>query len=159
MTTDLTSGDHLQVSWKKRLWRPLAIGGFVLLFVAGLVAYVTIHRHATWENAHRGVKITYEVEGTAKAVKITYTGPVGDPEQIQDVTLPWTAEVTVENWVLVASVWATSSTPGGTVTCRLFADGQKVAEQTSGGGYISANCVGVTGNKFAPFPATRDVTD
>lgn len=156
MTNDQKSGDRRQVSRKLRLWRPVAIGGFVLLFVGGLVAYVTVHKRLVWEQAHRGVTVTYQVEGTASAVKITYTGPVGDPEEIRDVSLPWTAEVTVEKWVLVASLWATSSTPGGTVTCRVLADGQKVAEQTSDGAFISANCVGATGNKFAPHPATRE---
>lgn len=155
MTNDPTSSEPVQTSRQRRLWRALAIVGCVALFVAGLVAYVKIHNRATWENAHRGVTISYQVEGTASAVKITYTGPIGDSVEIRDVSLPWSADVTVENSVLLASLWATSSVPGGTVTCRVLADGKKVAEQSSDGAFVSANCVGATGNKFAPFPATK----
>ncbi|AEV85431.1 hypothetical protein ACWT_4411 [Actinoplanes sp. SE50] len=113
----------------------------VVLVAASAAAVMFIVRDGS------GLKVRYEVEATSKtATMITWTN--GTSSEISKVPaslgetagLPWSTTVTFKKSQQYVAVAVTLSEPGN-ATCRMFFDGEKVAETTNPGGVI---CEGTT---------------
>ncbi|OBK24239.1 hypothetical protein A5635_18265 [Mycobacterium asiaticum] len=142
---------------KKRLVWPWVLAVSVILVGVLVLVFFNLYNRDNWERAHRKRTLTYQVEGTASALSISYTVPDGSDGEDRNPALPWSKDVTnFGRNVLIARVWATSYDSGATLTCRILSDGKKVTEQTSSGAVASVNCVADTGNKLQiGMPATR----
>ena len=89
--------------------------------------------------------VRYEVEGSGTALSITYSTMNGggfSSEALNDVAVPWSAEVPVNTEGFTSySLTASTDEDGGTLTCRIRVDGQVVQEATSSGPYQTAMCM------------------
>lgn len=85
-----------------------------------------------------GKVIRYEVSGSGQA-SITYTG--GDGKVVQDdVTLPWTKEVTTQENFFLASVIVLQLGGKNNLTCTVSSDGKELRTRTSTG---VVTCTGI----------------
>ncbi len=86
--------------------------------------------------------VRYEVNGTARDVRVTYRNASGAIEEQASVPLPWSLEFTAEtfDWLHVHVFNATLS---GTVSCKVLIDGQVFREAESTGGLTTASCGGL----------------
>lgn len=87
--------------------------------------------------------VVYEVstEGSGSAM-LTYTTGSGGVEQEYEAALPWSEEVLVTSHYGVSYASLSASTNPGTtsITCRVFIEGELVAEETNSGDYASVTC-------------------
>jgi hypothetical protein len=128
----------------RRVW-PWVLGGFVLVVLAGVGGFaVFVHRlgNKIEEGTKYEVDVRYRVEGSGSSVAITYTVGVAHTAKDTAASLPWTKDVSTGGTV---SLIATNGESGGTITCRIFADGKQVSEQTAAGPHASASCTGDVG--------------
>jgi Mycobacterium membrane protein len=88
------------------------------------------------------VDVTYRVEGSGSSVAITYTVGVAHTATDTAASLPWTKVVATGGTV---SLTAMNGQSGGTITCRIFANGEELSEQTAAGPLASASCIGDVG--------------
>jgi hypothetical protein len=93
------------------------------------------------------VTITYEVDGSAPSADITYETPSGISQQNGvDVPLTRTSDGGLGiRFNFVAGDFVSISAQnggGGTITCRIRADGRVIAENTASGQYAIASCDG-----------------
>lgn len=143
---------------RKPLW-PWVVGGVALLVVA-MVAIAAAVLVSTAGRSGRTVTMSYEVEGTARSVSITSSRTDGDDVTDNRVSLPWSKKVTPKSDVLFVRVWVIADAPGGALTCRIFQNGKKVAEETASGSMASVHCVGETGYQLqfhrTPSPKLGD---
>lgn len=97
--------------------------------------------------------IRYEVSGSTSNAHLSYKNESGGTEQIE-VIPPWSMDFTAQTWTHVA-ITAFNGRPSGTVSCRLFFDGELVQEAESVGGYKWAHCgglAGIVGEEATPQP-------
>jgi Cell division protein len=91
--------------------------------------------------------VVYEVTGEGTA-DIMYSDANAGLPQENDVSLPWTKELTVPASVLVLSLTATrADTTGqasGEITCRIVVDGKEVIKNSASGPFAIASCVDST---------------
>ncbi|WP_205874401.1 hypothetical protein [Mycobacterium camsae] len=130
----------------RRLLWPWVLGGVALLVVVMLGVVVVVLMKPSSEDKRRAVTMTYQVQGTAKTARVSYTGPT-DSDENHEVSLPWSIEVVVGKTVVMAGVTVTTLESGATVECRVLANGKQVAH--NGPSPMIAGCLGETGN---PWP-------
>jgi hypothetical protein len=142
------AGHYYSQPPRRRLW-PWLLGGFVLIVVVVFlsigVCVVFVNRVA--KNAQDGsrytIPVTYQVEGSGRSVAIKYSPGIGHHTSTATATaLPWTKDAITGGTV---SLTATNDQSGGTITCRIFANGKQIAEQTATGPLASASCSGDAG--------------
>jgi Mycobacterium membrane protein len=95
------------------------------------------------DEAERNVTFTYQVEGSADSVDVSYTGADNNEVREEDVSLPWSKDVTItiEGAFTFVSLSATNLS-SGRITCRILADGKEVHEASSEGPIGIASCLG-----------------
>jgi hypothetical protein len=127
----------------RRVWL-WALGGAVFVVVLGIACVVLLHRVANnMEEASKyEVDVTYRVEGSASSVAIAYTVGVAHTAKETASSLPWAKDVETGGTVALT---ATNGQSGGMITCRIFANGKQVSEQSASGPLASARCVGDVG--------------
>ncbi|MEM8533892.1 MAG: MmpS family transport accessory protein, partial [Chloroflexota bacterium] len=76
--------------------------------------------------------IRYEVSGSTSNAHLSYQNESGGTEQVE-VIPPWSMDFTAQTWSHVA-ITAFNGRASGTVSCRLFFDGELVQEAESVGG-------------------------
>ncbi len=99
------------------------------------------------EDPDHEVAVSYEVEGTAGDVSITYLGHDLGMAREMVAGLPWRRDVLIESFGTMVSLIAVNDADGGEVTCRILIGGRLVSEQTSTGPYASAGCSGNAGGE------------
>ena len=137
-------GYHQQPPRGRRVW-PWLLGGFVLIVLLGIGAFaVVVHRlgNRIEESSKYAVVVTYRVEGSGSPVAITYTVGIAHTAKDTAASLPWTKDVSTGGNV---SLTAMNDQSGGTITCRIFANGKQISEQTATGPAASARCNGDVG--------------
>ena len=137
-------GYYQQPPRGRPLW-PWVLGGFVLVVVLGIGGVLLfLHRlgNNIEEDSKYTVDVTYRVEGSGKSVAILYTVGIAHTAEVPAASLPWTKEVSTGG---IVSLTAMNDQSGGTVTCRIFANGKQVSEQTATGPLASARCTGDVG--------------
>jgi hypothetical protein len=90
-----------------------------------------------------GKKITvvYEVTGDGPA-SIVYTEKLGDSaKRVDNATLPWQLETTMEGAALISVTGIRTGTDKGSITCRATVDGKEVAKRTRKGTFATASCI------------------
>ncbi|MGW4942748.1 MmpS family transport accessory protein [Actinoplanes sp. NPDC004185] len=86
------------------------------------------------------LKVEYEVTGDGPA-EIVYVEKLGgDPQRVRNATLPWRKTVTMKGSSLVSVIAVRGATSEGKLSCSAKVDGQKVAQKTSQGSFITAAC-------------------
>jgi hypothetical protein len=86
------------------------------------------------------ITVGYEVTGDGPA-SIVYTEKLGDsPKRIDNATLPWTVEATMQGTTFVSVTAIRSGTGTGTISCRVTVDGKEVAHRTRKGTFATASC-------------------
>jgi hypothetical protein len=95
--------------------------------------------------------VTYQVEGSAAKIAISYVNETGATEQ-RDLAGPWSASFTTTTWRYVG-VSVFNPTLEGSVTCRLYVDSVLIQEATSTGAWKVASCGALAGVRAAtPTP-------
>jgi hypothetical protein len=143
-------GYYYQQSPRKRPVWPWVLGTvFLLVFLgfAACFAFVGGVANNINKESQRQVTVTYEVEGSGSSVAVTYSRSDFNTAQDTDVTLPWTKQITISGFLKTVSLIATNGHSDGTVTCRILADGNVIAQQTSSGPFATASCIGNAGQK------------
>lgn len=120
---------------------------FVFACVAGCVAFFGRVAHNMDTESKREVDIVYQVEGSGRSASIMYSGREMNSSQDTAVRLPWSKSITISGFLKSVSLTATNDETGGTITCRILADGREITEQTASGPFASANCFGDAGKK------------
>ncbi|MET8796715.1 MmpS family transport accessory protein [Nocardia sp. NPDC004568] len=131
--------------WTGRPWVGAAIVLVVLCLTGGCLAMVAGIADQGDGNSDREVAVSYEVEGTAGDVSITYLGHDLGMTRETAAALPWRRDVLIESFGTMVSLIAVKDAGGGAVTCRILIGGRLVSEQTSTGSYASAGCSGNAG--------------
>jgi len=123
------------------LW---VFGGLVVIVVLGYVCVTLLHRvgNDMQEESKYAVGVTYRVEGSGGPVAIAYTVGVARTANDTAARLPWTRDVFTGG---VVSLTATTDESGGTVTCKILANGRQIADQTVTGSAASVRCTGDVG--------------
>jgi hypothetical protein len=86
------------------------------------------------------ITVTYEVTGDGP-VSIVYLEKIGgSPKHLDNVTLPWKFETTMEGATLISVTAIRSGTDPGTISCRATVDGAQVAQRTQTGTFATASC-------------------
>lgn len=133
-----------------RARRPWVVAGtvsVVLCLVGGCVAAVAGIATVSREETAPEIAVSYEVEGTAADVSVTYLGHDLGMTRETAAGLPWRRDVLIESFGTMVSLIAVNDADGGEVTCRILIGGRLVSEQTSTGPYASAGCSGSTGGQ------------
>ncbi|WP_030687237.1 MmpS family transport accessory protein [Streptomyces sp. NRRL B-1347] len=115
---------------KRRKW-PWVLLGVILLLTGGCVALVV----GISEESGREITVRYEVTGNAKDVAITYaTYSDGNMSlnQVTDIDPPWRKELKTKGFVKGGRLAVTTGAAGGTVHCRVTADGTTRTATASG---------------------------
>jgi Mycobacterium membrane protein len=126
---------------RRRVW-PWVLGGLVLvvlLGIGGFFVFVDRVAHHVEEGSKYQVPVTYRVEGSGSSVGITYTVGVAHTATDTAASLPWTKDIATGGTV---SLSARNDQSGGMLTCRIFANGKQIAEQTVTGPLATASCSG-----------------
>lgn len=95
--------------------------------------------------------VTYEVQGSAATIAISYSNASGATEQ-RDISANWSTSFTTTTWQHV-HITAFNPTLSESVTCRLFVDGVLIQEASSTGTWKLASCgtlAGVTAATSTP---------
>ncbi|TFB85576.1 hypothetical protein E3O44_13350 [Cryobacterium algoricola] len=100
--------------------------------------------------ASKGNTVIYEVTsdaGTAGSIRyMTFNSGGPGQEQTFDAPLPFTNEMTLEDGGLFSSstfsLTAAASAEATTISCKITANGEVIAEQTSTGAYSVVACSG-----------------
>ena len=82
------------------------------------------------------------MEGSGSSAAIQYTVGIAHTAKDTAASLPWSKDVSTGGNV---SLTATNDQSGGTITCRIFANGKQISEQTATGPLTSARCSGDVG--------------
>src|SRR5215212_645863 len=133
------------VAPKKRPVWPWILGGIFLVIFLGVgacVAFVGGVASNLDKETKREVEVIYAVSGSGRSVAITYSGRDFNTAQETAVSLPWKKSVTIDGLGKTVSLTATNDMNGGTITCRITANGKTIAEQTSSGPFATASCIG-----------------
>ncbi len=133
---------------KKRLLWPWVLGGIFLVIFLGFgacVAFVGGVATNIDKETKREVTVTYSVTGSGKSVAITYSGRDFNTAQETAVSLPWNKNMTIDGLSKSVVLRATNDFGGGTITCKITANGTTLAEQTSSGPFSTASCIGNAG--------------
>ncbi len=142
-------GYYQQPPRKRRVW-PWVLGGFVFIVflgVGGCIAFIGAVATDIDKESKREVNVTYQVEGSASSAAITYSGRDFNTAQDTAVSLPWSKQVTIDGLGKTVTLTATNDESGGTITCRILADGKQVSEQTASGPLATASCMGDAGQE------------
>lgn len=90
-------------------------------------------------------QITYEVTGTTPDVFITYNNRNDNTSQISNASLPWEHSFTVSlssTDYFFYYVSAQNNYGSGSVTTKVYVDGDKIDESTSTGAYVISTTSG-----------------
>lgn len=86
-------------------------------------------------------EVTYTITGTAATVDITLNNATGGTEQYSDVPVPWEKHYDdITDWFLYVS--AQNQGSSGTVTVKVYHNGNLVDSATSSGAYVIATASG-----------------
>jgi hypothetical protein len=85
--------------------------------------------------------VVYSVTG-AGAPTITYSSDFNDSTQIRNASLPWSTTTREPGIFGTYSVTATLGSSGGSLTCSLWVDGNRVSTRSASGPYASVACTG-----------------
>ncbi|MEV0362612.1 MmpS family transport accessory protein [Nocardia fusca] len=133
---------HRRARWP---WFAAGLVLMILCLVGGCVAVVAGIANEVGEDADREVAVSYEVEGTAGEVSVTYLGHDLGMARETAAGLPWRRDVLIDSFGTMVSLIAVNDADGGEVTCRILIGGRLVSEQTSTGPHASAGCSGNAG--------------
>lgn len=128
---------------KRRKW-PWVLLVLLLLLVGGCVALIASVGHEVDKESKREITVTYEVTGDAKDVTITYSVYSDDDlsqNEVSDADLPWRKEEKTKGFVKGGSLVVTAGQSGGTVRCKVTADGATHTAKASGP-FATATCDG-----------------
>ncbi|MER7346869.1 hypothetical protein ABT390_15880 [Streptomyces aurantiacus] len=119
---------------RKRVW-PWVLLGMVLLLAGGCAVLVVGIVNEVDKETEREVTVTYEVTGDAKDLVITYStysdGNLSQ-SQVTDVDPPWRKEEKTTGFVKGGTLTVTTGASGGTVRCKVTADGTTRTATASG---------------------------
>jgi|SRR5919199_3511148 hypothetical protein len=88
--------------------------------------------------------ITYQVEGTAESVLVTYTNEQNGMQQ-EEISLPWEKNLPSMGFGKSVVLTATNRGGAGTITCKIIRDGNEWRNLTSTAAYGTATCNGIVG--------------
>jgi Mycobacterium membrane protein len=89
----------------------------------------------------RKITVRYEVTGDGPA-SIIYTGKLGDaPKRVENATLPWRFETTLQGAALASVTAVRGGSESGEISCRVTVDGKEVAQRSRKGAFATASCV------------------
>ncbi|QDQ10892.1 hypothetical protein [Streptomyces spectabilis] len=119
---------------KRRKW-PWVLLVLVLLLAGGCVALVVGIGQEIGEESGREITVRYEVTGDAKDVTITYStySDGGTSQnQVTDIDPPWRKELKTKGFIKGGTLVVTTGVSGGTVHCKVTADGTTRTATASG---------------------------
>lgn len=132
--------------------RRLGIIALVVAIVAAILAVIAItvnlFGNASEDDAGGLVVIKYEVTGSGgESEQILYTYPVdGEPESVHaSGEFPWSETVTTERenfFVASVGLKAQVTADGGSITCRIWVDGEVISEESASGAFEVVGCSG-----------------
>ncbi|GHE54921.1 hypothetical protein GCM10018785_25350 [Streptomyces longispororuber] len=128
---------------KRRKW-PWVLLVLALLMVGGCAALIASIGHEVDKESKREIVVRYEVTGDAKGVTVTYSAYSDDDlsqNQVSDVDLPWRKEEKAKGFVKGGTLVVTTGASGGTVRCKVTADGT-THTATADGRFATATCDG-----------------
>jgi hypothetical protein len=102
-----------------------------------------------WLDEDYTTQIGYEVTGTAYSVNITMSNSGGNTEQMTGVSIPWSKEFSIKTSCYrpyenprIASLSAQSNDSSGSVTVKIYKNGNLFQTATSSGAYVTATASG-----------------
>lgn len=106
--------------------------------------YESINNSYNTDVFQSSYRVTYEVTGTSTRASLTYENDQGGTEQ-GDYQLPYRKNYTMkyDDFVYIS---VQNLKDYGSVTCRIYIDGEKWRESTSSGAYVIATCSGLVGD-------------
>lgn len=131
-----------------------ALGVAAIAFIAAMVLFMqrsadststppnsTSPTPTTSSDSKTEFRVKYEVTGTASSVSITIYNESGKTEQFNKVNLPWEKVIYVKPG---GSIYLSAQNKGdiGSVTARIFVDGEVFKESTTTGAYGVASVSG-----------------
>ena len=95
-------------------------------------------------NSPTSYLVSYEVTGTAESVSVTYTNRDGGTSQESNVDLPWSCPPVfcpskIGDWLYIS---AQNNGDYGSVTTKIYVDGELFKKSTSYGAYVIATSSG-----------------
>lgn len=118
--------------------------GVVLLLAGGCAALIVGVVNEVDKETKREITVRYEVTGDAKGVAIAYTtysdGNLSQHE-VTGVDPPWRREEKTTGFVKGGTLAVTTGASGGTVHCKVTADGTN-RTATASGAFATASCTG-----------------
>ncbi len=85
-------------------------------------------------------QVTYSVSGSASSASVTYSGAGGDTVQDNDVSVPWSKELTIPAGDYRFLSILAQNGGGGDITCTIKVGGEVVKTNTSTGDFAIADC-------------------
>lgn len=126
---------------KMRRW-PWVLLGFAIAIVLSILVNVVTHFAWSASESKTTIEVTYRVTGEAKSASISYSIR-GNSTQDVGVMLPWEKRTEVGGINKVVVLSATNGIDDyGKITCQVFANGEKVFENTATGRAATAVCSG-----------------
>ena len=97
-------------------------------------------REETGESSEDDGDIRYELvsEGGVKTVSVSYINGAGSKESETGVTLPWSKSISSGD--SITPHFAANPGERGTLTCKIYRGGEKIAEDTASGENASVEC-------------------
>ncbi|MER5298303.1 hypothetical protein ABT039_02435 [Streptomyces lasiicapitis] len=128
---------------KRRVW-PWVVLGVVLLLAGGCAALIVGVVNEVDKETKREITVTYEVTGDAKDVTVTYSTYNEEglsQNQVTGVDPPWRKEEKTTGFVKGGTLVVSTGASGGTVRCKVTADGT-TRTATASGTFATATCDG-----------------
>ncbi|MEM8856968.1 MAG: hypothetical protein AAGD96_01520 [Chloroflexota bacterium] len=82
--------------------------------------------------------VRYEIDGTVPEISVAYKNGTNGNESA-DLAPGWSTEFTVESYYRV-NLRVSTKNSDGSVTCRIYIDGELAAEATASGKFKHASC-------------------
>lgn len=127
----------------------LAVAGIVLSLVGLVICVLWVVAFGKAVNdinneVNRVATISYEVNGDAKNVTISYTtfGDQVTTNQETAATLPWSKSIDTKGFAKGGSLTVMAEPDGGTVSCKVVIDGKDAKTGTASGPGAIASCSG-----------------
>ena len=141
MTTPPQPQHQPQQPWYKKpgCIIPLILTIGLLLLLGGCMAIMGKAVDDTVSDLDREYEVTYQVTGESNGATVTYN--TGETETAQDTgaAAGWEKTVTVKG-IFGAHMTVTNGAGGGSVTCRIVANGKQISENTANGEFATATC-------------------
>jgi len=112
-----------------------------------LVLFIALLLSSCFLDTETTKTIKYEVTGTANTASITMRNKDGNTEQISSVTIPWettfSVKLNLEGYdAFFAYISAQNNGQTGSVTSKIFVNGNEFQTATSSGAYVIATASG-----------------